>query len=170
MTCKPADPGWYVKADELALDYDREVGEGKNGTIYFRDVPIFHSPWLSLLAEQCPQVRLPDANARVEQFQRPDAVRAVLLEHRPEHGRDDLAAHLFEAGAQMATEFRYLDPNFTSNLRGEYLPSDKRGEQRRSLRLFGTSPAELRAGLLGHLNIAGVSDDDYFTDLSSRSR
>jgi LPS-assembly protein len=39
-TCSPGNDDWYAKAGELKLDYDREVAEGKDGTIYFKDVPI----------------------------------------------------------------------------------------------------------------------------------
>lgn len=168
-TCKPADPGWYVKADELALDYDREVGEGKNGTIYFQDVPIFHSPWLSFSLN----------NARKSGFLTPtlgSSSSSGLTLSAPYYWNiapnmdATISPRIYsKRGAQMATEFRYLDPNFTSNLRGEYLPSDKQANNEDRYAYSVRHQQNFGQGFSGTLNIAGVSDDDYFTDLSSRS-
>jgi len=44
-TCSPPDPDWYLKAGELTLDYDREIGVARNATVVFQDVPIFYMPW-----------------------------------------------------------------------------------------------------------------------------
>ena len=44
-TCSPQDPDWYIKARELELDYDREVGTARGSSIVFMDTPIFWMPW-----------------------------------------------------------------------------------------------------------------------------
>ncbi len=44
-TCQASDPDWYIKARELELDYDRQVGTAQGGSIVFQDVPIFWMPW-----------------------------------------------------------------------------------------------------------------------------
>ena len=46
-TCAPGNDDWYARADSLKLDYDREVADGTDGTVYFLGMPILYSPWLS---------------------------------------------------------------------------------------------------------------------------
>jgi LPS-assembly protein len=46
-TCPIDNDAWYVKTSELKLDYDREIAEGRNATVYFQDVPFLYSPWFS---------------------------------------------------------------------------------------------------------------------------
>ena len=45
-TCPAPDPDWYIRAGELKLDYDREVGVARGGSVVFKDVPIFYLPWI----------------------------------------------------------------------------------------------------------------------------
>jgi len=46
-TCPIDNNDWYVRTSEMRLDYDREVGEGDDATVYFKDVPFLYSPWIS---------------------------------------------------------------------------------------------------------------------------
>ncbi len=168
-TCQADDPGWYVRADELALDYDREVGEGRNSTVYFQNTPIFWTPWMSFSLN----------NQRKSGFLAPtvgSSTASGLMLATPYYW--NIAPHMdatispriySKRGVQLATEYRYLDYHYAGNLRAEYLPSDRQmeGDNRygyslRHLQNFGS-------GLAGSLNLSGVSDDKYFTDLSSRS-
>lgn len=168
-TCKPGDTGWYVRADEIALDYDREVGEGKNGTVYFQNAPIFYSPWLSFSLN----------NARKSGFLAPtigtSSVSGLTLSTpyywniAPNMDATISPRVYSKRGVQMAGEFRYLDPNFTGNLRGEFLPSDNQADNQNRYGYSLRHQHNFGLGLTGSLNLAGVSDDDYFTDLSSRS-
>ncbi|MBI2308956.1 MAG: LPS-assembly protein LptD [Rhodocyclales bacterium] len=168
-TCQPDDPGWYVRSDELALDYDREVGEGRNSTVYFQNTPIFWTPWMSFSLN----------NNRKSGFLSPtfgsSTVSGLSLStpyywNIAPHMDATISPRIYsKRGLQMAGEFRYLDYNFSSNVRAEYLPNDRQadGDNRygyslRHLQNFGR-------GVTGTLNISGVSDDKYFTDLSSRS-
>ena len=46
-TCSPQDPDWYIRARELELDYDREVGTARGSSIVF------------MLAERAPAIGAP---------------------------------------------------------------------------------------------------------------
>lgn len=168
-TCQPDDPGWYVRSDELALDYDREVGEGRNSTVYFQNVPIFWTPWMSFSLN----------NQRKSGFLAPtvgSSTASGLSLSTPyywniaPHMDATIAPRLYsKRGLQLGGEFRYLDYNFASNVRGEYLPNDRQadGDDRWGYSL--RHQQNLGRGFAGTLNVSGVSDDKYFTDLSSRS-
>ena len=168
-TCKPADPGWYLKSDELALDYDREVGEGKNATLYFQNTPIFWSPWLSFSLN----------NQRKSGFLAPtfgsSSVNGLTLAtpyywNIAPNMDATIAPRVYaKRGLQLGSEFRYLDHNYAGNIRGEILPNDKLGGNEDRYAYSVRHQQNLGYGLAGTLNISGVSDDQYFTDLASRS-
>src|SRR5690606_36557273 len=44
-TCEAPDPDWYIKADTLRLDYDRERGEVHGSSLVFKNTPILWWPW-----------------------------------------------------------------------------------------------------------------------------
>jgi LPS-assembly protein len=168
-TCKPDDPGWYLKTDELALDYDREVGEGKSGVVYFQDVPIFWSPWMSFSLNSqrksgflTPTIGSSSVNGI--------SVATPYYWNIAPNMDATISPRLYaKRGLQLASEFRYLDHNYRGTVRGEILPNDKLsdGDNRYGYSLLHQQ--NLGRGFAGTLNLSGVSDDQYFTDLSSRS-
>ncbi|MBW7901097.1 MAG: LPS assembly protein LptD [Rhodocyclaceae bacterium] len=168
-TCKPDDPGWHLRAKELALDYDREVGEGHSSTVYFQDVPIFWAPWLPF----------PLNNQRRSGFLAPtggSSTSSGLTLSTPYYWNiaPDMDATISprvysKRGIQLATEYRYLGYHHTGNVRAEYLPSDQQSNNDSRYAYAVLHQQNLGRGFSGSLNLSGVSDDRYFTDLSSRS-
>jgi LPS-assembly protein len=69
-------------------------------------------------------------------------------------------------GLQLNNEFRYLEPRFGGEARFDYLPDDRVLNESR---WFGSLQHSQRFSdrLRGYLNLQGVSDDTYFTDLSN---
>jgi LPS-assembly protein len=69
-------------------------------------------------------------------------------------------------GPQLGAEFRYLDPAYTGEARVEYMPEDRQiGEDRYGY--FFKHGHWFANGWSTALNINRVSDDRYFTDLST---
>jgi LPS-assembly protein len=167
-TCKPGNDGWYVAASDLKLDYDRQVAEGKDGKVYFLGVPILYSPWLSFSLN----------NERKSGFLSPtfgSSTKSGLELTLPYYWNiaPDMDATisprvLSKRGTQINTEFRYLDPTYRGVARVEVLPGDKArdGENRYGMSLVHTK--DFHNGFSGAINYNRVSDDTYFTDLSSR--
>lgn len=166
-TCKPGNDDWYAQADELKLDYDREVGEGRDGKVYFKGVPILYSPWLTFSLN----------NQRKSGFLAPtfaSSTTSGLSLNLPYYwniapNMDATIAPriLSKRGLQLNTDFRYLDYNYSGQARLEVLPNDMLAEENR----WGLSLQHrhtLAPGLSGLLNFNAVSDDKYYTDLSSR--
>jgi LPS-assembly protein len=165
-TCKPGNDGWYARVGDLKLDYDREIAEGSNGTIYFQDVPILYSPWLSFSLN----------NQRKSGFLAPtigSSSKSGLELTLPYYWNiapnmdATLAPRVFsKRGLQLNGEFRYLDANYVGQTRLEVLPNDQlRNETRYGVSLQHTQ--NFGHGFAGAINYNKVSDDNYYTDLSS---
>ncbi|MDR1164047.1 MAG: LPS assembly protein LptD [Candidatus Accumulibacter sp.] len=171
-TCSPDNYDWYLKADELKLDFDKEEGRGRGAALYFKDIPLFYTPILPFSL----------SNARKSGFLAPSfgATSNVGAMIRTPYywniapNLDALVTPqlLLRRGLLLDSEIRYLDRRSDGNYarglaRLNVLPSDKLrdGENRYGISLMHTQ--HTRNGFYGQINYNKVSDDRFFTDLSS---
>ena len=170
-TCPAGNDDWYVKLARLKLDYDHEEGDGSEGTVYFKDMPIFYSPWLSFsLNNQRKSGFLPPSLGTNSdsgfQFALP-----YYWNIAPNMDATITPHVMSRRGLQMQNEFRYLNTAFGGLYNGtakvEFLPGDRlrNNENRYAYSLHHTQ--NTAHGFSGTINYNKVSDDHYFTDLSS---
>ena len=170
-TCTPDDVDWYARTSELRLDYDREVAEGRNGTIYFKDVPILYTPWLSfsLNRERKSGFLSPTFGTSTDsglEFTQP-----YYWNIAPNMDATISPRLMTKRGMQVNNEFRYLNTAYGGLYQGkasvDVLPGDKLrdGDNRYAVSLQHLQT--MANGLTGQINYNKVSDDRYFTDLSS---
>lgn len=176
-TCAPGKRDWEIAVDELDLDYTGEVGSARNATVRFMDAPIFYTPWLSFsLNNQKKSGFLPPTIGSTSKsgFE----VTAPWFWNIAPHMDATITPRLMlRRGLQLSTEFRYLLDTETNRgnaaypdrgqIRLEYLPGDKLANRDR----YGYAlihNQHLGNGFTASLNLNGVSDDDYFSDLSTR--
>lgn len=166
-TCAPGRRDWEVTVDTLDLDYNGEVGKARNAVVRFQDVPIMYSPWMSF----------PLGNQRKSGFLTPtfgstsksglDLSVPWYWNIAPNMDATLTPRLMTRRGMQLNTEFRYLEHAYSGQARVEYLPDDKLTKRDR----YGYAllhNQNLGHGFAGSLNLNGVSDDDYFSDLSTR--
>jgi LPS-assembly protein len=170
-TCPVDNDDWYIRTSELKLDYDESVGEGKDATLYFRDVPIFYSPWFSFSLN----------NERKSGFLRPSIAtnsdngfeyeQPYYWNIAPNMDATFTPRVMSKRGIQIGNEFRYLNTGLGGVYRGkaglEYLPNDRArdGDKRYAFSLMHEQTTG--NGFTGSINYTKASDDDYYTDLSS---
>jgi LPS-assembly protein len=170
-TCPADNDAWYVRTSELKLDYDREVGEGKDATVYFQDVPILYSPWLSfsLNDERKSGFLAPSFGTNSDngfEYQQP-----YYWNIAPNMDATISPRLMTKRGVQFGSEFRYLNTGLGGVYRGElnveYLPNDRLrdGDNRHAFSLVHDQTTG--NGFTGMINFNKVSDDNYHTDLSS---
>lgn len=166
-TCGPADPAWYARASEIQLDYDTETGDAHSATLVFKDVPMLYSPWLTF-----------SLNNR-----RKSGVLAPTLGTTSKSGFEISVPYYWaiapnldmtltprlmtKRGVALGSEIRYLDANYNGSLQSDVLPDDRLAHRRRSSYNFMHNQ-NFGRGFSGNLELNGVSDDTYFSDLSSR--
>ena len=167
-TCSAEDPDWYARVAQLDLDYDREVGEGRDATVIFKDVPLFYSPWLSFSLN----------NRRKSGFLAPtfgtssksgiEFTLPYYWDIAPNMDMTIAPRLMTKRGLQINSEFRYLNYGYQGQARVEWLPDDRLKDRNR----YGYSILHLHPnlghGFSGLLNLSGVSDSTYLRDLSTR--
>ena len=170
-TCPVGNNDWYVRTDTLKLDYDREVGEGDNGTVYFMDVPILYSPWLSfsLNNERKSGLLAPSIGTSSDngfEYEQP-----YYWNIAPNMDATISPRVMSKRGVQLNNEFRYLNTAMGGVYRGtltaEYLPDDRLHDNDNRYGVSLLHNQTTNNGFTGLINYNKVSDDDYYTDLSS---
>ncbi|WP_205074023.1 LPS-assembly protein LptD [Parvibium lacunae] len=165
-TCPANKRDWYVRAEELTLDAAEQQASGKEGTLYFKDVPILYLPRYRFgLGEQRRTGFLAPyfSSSSRSGFQ---LTTPFYINLAPNRDLTLLPRYYTRRGEQLGADFRYLgEQNRMGQLRAEYLPKDQ--EQGRARYSYSWQHAELlapRLTLTGNFN--QVSDDTYFTDFS----
>jgi LPS-assembly protein len=167
-TCGPGDDAWYVRAGDLRIDKDRDVGTARDASIVFQGVPVFYSPYLSFSLHQ--ERKSGFLTPHYGNTTRSGAELSVPYYWNIAPNRDATITPrvMSRRGLQLNNHFRYLEPNYRGDAHLELLPDDnlRNGTERHAwlLRHQHTLPY----GWSGSLNVQGVSDGTYFTDLASQ--
>ncbi len=168
-TCKPGDDDWLVRANELDLDYTRQVGTARGASVVFKGVPIFAAPSFDFsLSNQRKSGFLPPSLG-ITGKSGPEFSAPYYLNLAPNYDLTVTPRYMEKRGLQLAEQFRYLQPNYNGELKGEVLPRDHVADTgRMAVSLVHTYNYNREGVLTGGLNLNKVSDDNYFKDLATR--
>ena len=166
--CAPGNDDWFLKAGELAIDKGRDLGVARDASIVFMGVPIFYSPYLSFSLHQerksgflAPHYGTTDKGGA-------ELTVPYYLNLAPNRDATISPRVMSKRGVLTHGQFRYLEPTYFGEARAEVLPADDaRGGIRRDA-YFIRHEHTLPYGWYGRLNFQKVSDDNYFTDLSTQ--
>lgn len=171
-TCAPVagrDPDWFVRTTDLRLDYDAEEGTARNATLVFLGTPILYSPWLnfSLNNERKSGLLTPTAGSTSKggiEFTQP-----FYWNIAPNMDATVAPRYMEKRGTLWSGEYRYLQSNYNGIIRGQYLNQDKLENDIRRSSYSVIHRQNLGYGFYGTLDLNGVSDDTFFSDLGSGS-
>jgi len=166
-TCKPGDDGWLVRADELDLDFTREVGTARGGSVRFEGVSVIAAPSFDFsLNNQRKSGFLPPSIGTTGKSG-PEVALPYYLNLAPNYDLTLTPRYMEKRGLQLAEQFRYLQKDYNGEFKAEVLPQDRVADRGRSA--MSLVHSYNRDGfLLGGLNLNKVSDDNYFRDLATR--
>ena len=165
-TCGPGNDDWFIRAREMDLDKGRNVGTARGASVVFLDQTIFYTPYISF-----PLQRQRKSGFLTPHYGSSTATGAELTAPyywniAPQSDATFYPRIMSKRGFQLGSEFRYLDPNYTGEARFEYLPDDRQVRDDRYGYFFKHAHTFTK-NWTGALNINRVSDDTYFTDLST---
>jgi LPS-assembly protein len=167
-TCKPSRPDWFAEVDEMSLDYNSEVAKATNARLKFAGVPILYSPWMSFSLNNQRKTGLLTPTIGSTSQTGLEYTQPFYWNIAPNADATIAPRFMQRRGTQWNTELRYLGREYSGEVHHEYLPHDKIFNDRRyALSLVHNQ--HIAYGLTGSLNFNGVSDDKYFSDLSTRA-
>lgn len=166
-TCESATPDWYARARSMTLDYDIEEGVARNATLVFQGVPILYAPWLGFSLNNHRKSGLLSPTFGTTSKGGIETTIPYYWNIAPNMDATLSPRVMDKRGIQWNSEFRYLEKNYNGTLRGEYLPDDLVTHTERSSYSLQHNQ-NFGRGFTGSMSLNGVSDDTYFSDLSSR--
>ena len=167
-SCGPGNDDWYVRAGDLQIDRERDVGVARDASIVFMGTLIFYSPYLSFSLHQERKSGFITPHYGSTDKGGVEITIPYYWNIAPNRDATLSPRIMTRRGVLLDGDFRYLEPNFLGNARGEVLPNDRvRGGDER-WGYFIRHNHTLPSGWFGTLNLLRVSDDNYFTDLSTQ--
>jgi LPS-assembly protein len=166
-TCPIGQDDWFLRATDLKVDRDRQIGVARNASVEFLGVPILYTPYIdfSLTNERKSGFLTPSVGTTESSGF--EATIPYYWNIAPNRDATISPRVLSKRGLLLGNEFRYLEPNFYGRNRLEILPNDRLAEETRHS-YFVQHNHNFGNRWTGYLNLQGVSDDTYFVDLSNR--
>ena len=168
-TCRPGQDDWVLQAAELDLDFENEEGKAKSPRLRFFDVPILGFPFASFPLENRRRSGILTPYYSQTTNRGFEVGVPYYWNIAPERDLTMTPVFMAKRGIQLKNQGRYLERDYTGELRLEYLPEDKEfGASRKGL--SWQHAHTFMPNLTAQLDLNRVSDDRYFTDLSSQVR
>ena len=164
-TCEVGQEDWWLRASKMEINRTTNIGTAYNTWIEFKGVPILYTPYISfpLHSQRKSGLLTPTfgttGNSGIE------LSLPYYWNIAPNYDATITPRFMSKRGLQLGGEFRYLQPNYAGELQAEWLPDNLTQTTRSAYRL--THNQNFGYGFSGALNVQGVSDDNYFRDLSS---
>ena len=164
--CPCEHPSWYIKADSVDLDFDENEGVARSGVLYFKDVPILASPYLTfpVRKERKSGFLLPTyGTSKKTGF---DLSIPYYFNLAPNYDATLITRYMGKRGLQMGGEFRYLGDTYMGSVSGTYLHNDRDAGFNRYMYRF-MHRQFLGNGFYADWDLNGVSDDNYYRDMTT---
>ncbi len=165
-TCPQGQDDWQINAAEINLDIDQGLGTGRNVKLDFKGVTILYLPYISFPISDKRKTGFLIPELRRSNSSGTDVAVPYYINLAPNYDLTLTPRLMTSRGLQLNNEFRYLLPNHEGMLRLEYLPSDSRLKRERSL-IAAQHVSFFRRAWRLSMDIADVSDGEYFEDLGS---
>ncbi|MFW5431660.1 MAG: LPS-assembly protein LptD [Methylophilaceae bacterium] len=166
-TCEAGVDDWYIKANEIEIDDYTQSGTAKHAHVEFKGVPLLYSPWMSFSFN----------NERKSGFLAPtvgstsrsgfETLLPYYFNIAPDKDATVGLRYLSKRGPQLQGVFRYLGENYSGTDSIEYLHDDDLTNDQRYFANINHNHI-LGNGWSAGYNIEKVSDDEYFSDMSTR--
>jgi LPS-assembly protein len=165
-SCPQGDEDWHLNTSYLELDHEDEVGTAMHAVLWFKNIPIFYSPYLSFpLGDRRRSgflmPGLGDSSSRGTEISIP-----WYWNIAPNHDAIITPRYMTERGMQLNTDYRYLTRSSNGELEIEYLDKDQRLKDQRYLIQY-TNHSDIGENIDVDLLASDASDKDYLTDLGA---
>lgn len=169
-TCRGPDPDWYVRADDLRLDFDRGQGEVEDAVLVFKNTPILWWPWARFPLESRRQSGFLAPTLTLSSRKGMDLAQPYYWNIAPNYDATLTPRLLTRRGMMLGSEYRYLTHQFGNGIfRGEWMPNDRKRGGSRALGSWQHQQT-LLSGLSANVDFNAVSDAEYFDDISSQAQ
>ncbi len=162
-TCARENPSWFLKAKELHLDHNSDMGVAKHTTFHVADVPVLYLPYFSFPLTDARKTGFLFPSAKLSSDKGFEITTPFYLNIAPNQDATFYPRLMSRRGLLLGAEYRYLLPDLNGRFAGTYISKDKKtGDKRWS---FNTQHVyQPNARLKITTDYQRVSDKDYVHD------
>ncbi len=166
-TCEAGVDDWYIKAKEIELNDYTQSGTAKNAYVEFKGVPLLYTPWLSFSFnnERKSGLLAPTVGSTTNSGF--EVAVPYYINIAPDMDATVSTRYMSKRGLQLQGDFRYLGESYSGIDSLEYLDNDSDTGKRRYYANLSHN-ATFGNGWSAGYNLEKVSDNQYFSDLSTR--
>ncbi|AGF46664.1 LPS-assembly protein [Candidatus Kinetoplastibacterium desouzaii TCC079E] len=162
--CLCSNKSWYIKANSLLLDFDKNEGKAKNSYLYFYGIPIMIFPYLTFPVKNKSKSGFLIPTCGISSTNGLDIGLPYYINIANNYDMTITPRILSSVGVLFENEFRYLQRDMSGYLISSYLYNNSdhnRWFYKWENQLFITKNISL------DINISRVSDNSYFRDFTS---
>lgn len=166
-TCEANQDDWFISAKELKINEASKSVGAKNAKLEFKGYPILFSPLVdfSFNEERKSGFLMPSIGSTSRSGFETSI--PYYFNISPTSDATLTPRYMGKRGSQLSGEYRYLDKQYKGESSIEYLPDDKASSQDNRYYAKFKHLHQFKNGFSGGYNLEKVSDDDYFSDMSS---
>jgi len=167
-TCEIGQDDWYIKASEAEINQKSQRLVAKDVQLEFFGLPVLYSPYanFSFNDQRKSGFLVPSLGSTSRSGF--EIATPYYFNLSPNTDATITPRYLGKRGLQMAGEYRYLRSNYFGSSSIEYMPNDNAKSERDDRYYIKLGHDQnFGNGFSGFFRYEDVSDDDYFSDMSS---
>ena len=166
-TCQAGQDDWYIKASEIEINNSSKTVNAKNAKLEFKGVPILYSPLVNFSFNQDRKSGFLTPSRGTTSRSGFESSIPYYFNLSPTSDATLTPRYFGKRGLQMQGEYRYLDKAYTGTSNLEYMNKDKSSDKENRYYAKIHHKQNLTENISGGIRIEKVSDDHYFSDMSS---
>jgi LPS-assembly protein len=164
-------PEWLLKATQMTIDEEESTIEAKGVQFRFKDFPVFAAPAVNLPLNDQRKSGLLTPLLSIDTVNGIEVAQPYYFDIAPNRDATITTHVMSKRGIAADTEFRYLERDYSGQVRLNFMPSDQLRDHRRwgltSQHNGGIETGLESVGRIGlGLTLNRVSDDNYWRDFS----
>lgn len=165
-TCPVDDEDWVLRTRSLQLDYPSNVGSARDVRVEYKGVPLLYAPWMDFALDDQRKSGFLTPSIGASDKRGIEVVLPWYWNIAPNRDATFTPRLMSKRGVQLNSEFRYLEKRYQGDISLELLPRDIETGETRYHGLL-RHQHNFTSRLSGSVLLENVSDDTYFSDLSS---
>lgn len=167
-------PDWILRATSIGMDNEEDVGTAQGAVLSFKGVPLLPIPYLTFPLSDRRKSGLLPPSLGLDNINGVEVAVPYYWNIAPNRDATITPTLMTKRGVNLGSQFRYLEADYSGQLRLDLMPGDKlRDSNRWSLAYQHQTRLDnaLTRGLTDNgaalsLNLNQVSDDDYWRDFT----
>ena len=170
-------PDWILRATSISMDNEEDVGTAQGALLSFKGVPLLPIPYLTFPLSDKRKSGLLPPTMGLDNVNGAEVSVPYYWNIAPNRDATFTPTFMSKRGVNLGSDFRYLEADYSGQLRLDLMPSDLLRDSNRWGLSYGHQ-ATLKSDLTRYLtpgnvalslNLNRVSDDNYWRDFTNAS-